>query len=168
MNRITLILYSFFIFLSSNAYAFTPTPSQNLLEALKQEFISIASTDIQYFRLCELHSKGEDKKKFVSLVFPANVSAGMKDIQWKEMVLTEEAAKSGLHLGIVVIQYATVKDAEKAASKVNNQAQNYLTNSHILIRYITIKNEDRVAFVYSETFIDEKLKRLFNKLLLAG
>ena len=69
-----------------------------------------------------------------------------------------------VHLGVVVIQYTTEEDAKNVIAKVDNNLSNYLTKSLILTQYIALRRNDRVAFIYSETFIDDKIKRLFKEL----
>ena len=111
-----------------------------------------------------MHSNNENKKNFVERVFQKGVAKGMKNIRWKEMNLREEAAKSGLHLGVVVIQYTTVEDAKNVIAKVDTNLSNYLAKSLILTQYIALRRDDKVAFIYSETFIDDKIKHLFKEL----
>lgn len=139
--------------------------SNEWIEEIKQQFINVASVDIEDYQLCEMYSHNENKKDFAGRVFPKGSTKGMKDIRWKEMNFREEAAKSGLHLGVVVIQYATEKAARDVTGKIDNNASNYLAKSLILTKYIALSREDKVAFIYSETFIDDKLKLLFKELI---
>lgn len=111
-----------------------------------------------------MYSINENKQHFVERSFQKETTKGMKDIRRKEMNLREEAAKSGLHLGIVVIQYTTEEDAKNVIAKVDNNLSNYLAKSLILTQYIALRRNDKVAFIYSETFIDDKIKRLFKEL----
>ena len=138
--------------------------SNEWIEEIKLQFINNASAGIVDYQLCEMHSNNENKKDFVESVFQKGAAKGMKDIRWKEMHLREEAAKNGLHLGVVVIQYTTEEDAKNVIAKVDNNLSNYLTKSLILTQYIALRRNDRVAFIYSETFIDDKIKRLFKEL----
>ena len=151
------------LLLTSSAYA--AIGANDWLDKIKQQFINVASVNIEDYRLCEIYSKKENKKEFAERVFPKNTTQGMKDIQWKEMNFYEEAAKSGLHLGIVVIQYVSEESASNAVYKINNNAANYLAGSHILTKYIALRREDKVAFIYSETFIDDRLKQFFSELV---
>ncbi len=144
------------VFFSAPANAVTG--SNEWTEEIKLQFINIASAGIGDYQLCEMHSNNENKKNFVERVFQKGVAKGMKNIRWKEMNLREEAAKSGLHLGVVVIQYTTVEDAKNVIAKVDTNLSNYLAKSLILTQYIALRRDDKVAFIYSETFIDDKIK----------
>lgn len=135
-----------------------------LIENIKKEFLQIAAADIKDYRLCELYSKNEDKKAFVEKTLQKDFTKNMKNIQWKEMQFREETAKSNLHLGVIVIQYMTNQDAINPVTRVQTRPVNYLANSKILTRYIAIRDNENVAFIYSETFIDDKIKALLDKL----
>ena len=138
--------------------------SNEWIEEIKLQFINNASAGIGDYQLCEMYSNNENKKDFVERVFQKGATKGMKYIRWKEINLREEAAKSSLHLGIVVIQYTTEEDAKNVTDTVDNNLSNYLAKSLILTQYIALRKNDKVAFIYSETFIDDKIKRLFKEL----
>lgn len=160
------ILKLFFILLSLMVanLANATNSSISLIEAIKSDFIQIASSDISDYRLCELYSRHENKKDFVEKTLQKDFTKNMKGIHWKEMQFREENAKSSLHLGVIVIQYESEKDAINVASKVQEINTNYLANSKILTRYIALRDNDKVAFIYSETFIDDKIKLLLEKI----
>lgn len=147
-----------------NAPANAGAGSNEWIEEIKLQFINNASASIGDYQLCEMYSINENKQHFVERAFQKGTTKGMKYIRWKEMNLREETAKSGLHLGIVVIQYTTEEDAKNVIAKVDNNLSNYLAKSLILTQYIALRRNDKVAFIYSETFIDDKIKRLFKEL----
>lgn len=156
-----LVLVIIFVF---SGVACAGITSDEVIENIKKQFIDISSADIEDYQVCELYSKHEDKKEFVQRALNKEFTNNMKELIWKELNFREEAAKSGLHLGVVVITYMAEEDAVRVVKAVDANKQNYLANSLILTRYIALRIDNKVAFVYSETFVDDKIKRLFNEL----
>lgn len=137
---------------------------RTLTNDVKKKFVAHSSLYWDNFQVCEVYSKNEDKRAFIARTFGGEYISEAKTIDWKEIFIREEGASSGLHLGVVALGYPDEKIATKMHKFATSDNTKFFDNTIILTKYTALRRGNVVIFLYSETFLDDKLKSFFEQI----
>ena len=135
------------------------TPKGLSTEAIKNEFVESVTANWNDFKVCEYHSSTEDKKKFIEQSIAPSLTSGSESITYKEIYVTNQDSGETLHLGIAIVHYSISDQKDPIDTQVKRHG--YLKNTKILTKYMLNKIDTELFIYYSETFIDEKVKKYF-------
>lgn len=137
---------------------------RTLTNDVKKKFVAHSSLYWDNFQVCEVYSKNEDKRAFIARTLGGEYISEAKTIDWKEIFIREEGASSGLHLGVVALGYPDEKIAIKMHKFATSDNSKFFDNTIILTKYTALRRGNVVIFLYSETFLDDKLKSFFEQI----
>lgn len=137
---------------------------RTLTNEVKEKFVAHSSLYWVNFQVCEVYSKNYDKRAFIASTLGVEYISEAKTIDWKEIFIREEGASSGLHLGVVALEYPDEKIAIKKHKLATSDNSKFFDNTIILTKYTALRRNNVVIFLYSETFLDDKLKSFFEQI----
>ncbi|MCP4118611.1 MAG: hypothetical protein GY737_25105 [Desulfobacteraceae bacterium] len=156
MKRILFLILSFmFLYCTVNAQ----TPNGLSTETIKNEFVELVTANWSDFKVCEYYSSTEDKKKFIEQSIDHSLTSGSENIAYKEIYVTNQDSGETLHLGIAIVHYSISDQKNPIDTQIKKHG--FLKNTKILTKYMLKKIDAKLFIYYSETFIDEKVKKYF-------
>ncbi|RLC16858.1 MAG: hypothetical protein DRI57_10635 [Deltaproteobacteria bacterium] len=138
---------------------------KSLTNEVKEKFVAELSSDWDNFQVCEIYSKNDDKRAFVEHSFGKKYISEVNILDCKEILIQNQGTSSGLHLGIIALGYPDEKIAIKNYKLVTSNDSKFLANTIILTGYTALRRSNIVVLLYSETFLDEKIKSFFKQIL---
>ncbi|MFH0925258.1 MAG: hypothetical protein V1872_06445 [bacterium] len=137
---------------------------KDILAKTKEIFVNVLSEYKEDFELCEVYSKSEDKPGFLDRTFKTELFSQVGEgAKYLEIFVKQGESPGKLHLGIIALRCSNDIGAKKIYDFVTSLKQEYFGQTKVLTKYIIYQEKDVVLFVYSETFLEEKLKRFFRK-----
>ena len=90
--------------------------------------------------------------------------SGDEKVKYKEIFIRNKKETGHYHLGLISLEY---KDKTRAKIFFNAAEANkakYFSHTKILTKHDAIIDYNTVVALYSETFIDQKIKNYFNEI----
>lgn len=164
MVIIRMMLIFFTLSLPVSTVALADYSEKSLVDEAKAKFVRHLSIDWDDYQVCEAYSKNDDKVAFLKRSLGLKDISEIKNLYWKEVFARKEGELNRLHLGIIALGYLNDKVAKKTYAFVKQKASDYFDNTLILTKYKILIRNNIVVFLYSETFIDEKIEVFFEQI----
>jgi len=139
------------------------TLSHSLIQSIEDIYVNTVKENHDEFKLTQLFSKKHNKTKFLNSVFSTKVFESANNIDHSDLLITIPDAKGPWHLSIVVVAFDSDKKTNEAFNLVINKKQDYFDETKILTKYKAYKKQNKIIFIYSETFDAEPITKVFNK-----
>jgi hypothetical protein len=148
--------------LSINALAGSPC------QIIEDEFIKDITAGWKSFEVCEYRSPGENRGPFFTKALNLTPATAGKVIETKELVIRESSGGRGVHLGIAELEFPTVELAENVQGEHKDTKQHFFSGTKILTRYVSLRENQRILLVYSETHSDAKVNAFLEQVSNMG
>jgi hypothetical protein len=132
-----------------------------LIDDVRKALAAQLSTGKRDFQICDLHSPGENHRTFAVRTLGERYVAAARAVDRAEMRARVIESPSELHLGVLGLTYEGENVAKEMHSTLDDQPSKTLSNSLILTPFVVVRRGAVVLVIYSETALDEHLKKLF-------
>jgi len=146
------------------AVSITACANDNILEELKISFIKDITSEMEKHKVKVISDEKEGKKEFLKKSLPGVYIPKNEEIKKNDIFITEEGDKGFYHLGVISLSYPTSKDAAISFNTmIDKNKFKYFQNTKILTKFKFFIKDKYIVFVYSETFIEEKVNKFILK-----
>lgn len=134
------------------------------IESTKSEFVAAIAGDWQDYEIIEVVSKVDDKRQLLDRGLSTSAFSRAVAFESKELFLHREGATARVHLGLGSFEFADEDAARAAQAAAEALAEPYFEGSKVLTRFVSRRVGRRVQVAYTESVLDEGIKRFVGKL----
>jgi len=161
---ITKNIFYIAIILGFLTVSITACANENIFEELKTSFVKDITNGMKKHEIKVISDEKEGKKEFLKKSLPGVYIPKNEEIKKNDIFITEEGDKGFYHLGVISLSYPTSKDAAISFNTmIDKNKFKYFQNTKILTKFKFFIKDKYIVFVYSETFIEEKVNKFILK-----
>lgn len=159
-----LVLAAFFAFAGSQAIAATgPRDGATSLSPYVDLFVARIAENWTEYRVCEFHGTQQPGDTYLSALFPGANPLSASKIHRRQIWVRQDSAQAGSHLGLVALEFATATAAAKVFARLASEEPGRRADGKVLTMYAVRRDEANILLVYSETFLDEAVRKFIEE-----
>jgi hypothetical protein len=136
------------------------SPSQ----VVGQRFVAEVTAGWDSYQVCEHHAPSVTRESFLARALGLDTAFRPRVRESKELTVRETSASPALHLGIAELEFTSAEAAARLHARGASTGPRFLAGTKILTRYVTLRQEQRVLVVYSETHLQPKVRQFLEGL----
>lgn len=142
----------------------TTIANEQILASIKNEFVQQITAGSNDVKVREINDTQDNKKIFLKKSLPGLYVPGNEKVAYKEIFVRLGKESGHYHLGVISLDYDDKQKARATFNKIkNNRKSKYFSNTKILTKYELLLKDKSVVVLYSETFIDPKVRSFLHK-----
>lgn len=159
-NFFSLLVLCCLLVINQSGYAC----DNDILESVKTKFVKQVTVGMDTYEVSEIYDRNDNKKELLKKALSNKYKPGGETLRHKEIFVKRVDDTSKFHLGVIQLQFTNPKAALEAyKSMFGQQVVGFFDNVKILTQYKALNRGDSVLVIYSETFIDPKVKQFINE-----
>lgn len=83
---------------------------------------------------------------------------------WKDLHVAAASGKPSFHIGLALVRFETAEAAARAHAKLPAPDAAFLAETKILTRFVALRREAQILFVYSESFMQPAVEKFVDGL----